>query len=304
MDQKQNDAMDTVVVGQGPAGCSAALYLCRAGLRVALIGKDSGALQKAERIENYYGLARPVSGQALFERGRRQCRALGAELVEDEVLALDWLEDGQFFAALRSGRGITAPSALLATGKAKAAPPIEGIKSFEGRGVSYCAVCDAFLYRGRKVAVLGSGAYARHELEQLLPLAGEVTLLTNGAEPEFELPESVELRREPVVRLASLQGAAKELDSIILEGGGALPMDGLFVAVGSASAGDLAAKLGIRLEQNAIPVNAKQETALPGLYAAGDCTGSFAQVAIAVAEGAKAGLAMVQYVRERKKNSG
>ncbi len=210
-------------------------------------------------------------------------------------------EERRFAPARASGHTLTAQSALLATGKAQAAPvSIEGIKAFEGRGVSYCAVCDAFLYRGRSVAVLGSGAYARHEMEELLPLAGHVTLLTNGAEAEFTPPESVTLRREPLLRLEPAESSADLLGGAVLEGGDRIPLDGLFVAMGTASAGDLAIKLGLKLEQNAIPVNAKQETALPGLYAAGDCTGSFAQVALAVAEGAKAALAMVPYVRARR----
>jgi thioredoxin reductase (NADPH) len=294
--QMDTNNMDAVIIGQGPAGCSAALYLCRAGLRVAVVGKDSGALHRAEKIENYYGLPQPLSGQALVEVGRSQCRTLGAELREDEVLALDWLEDGRFAARLATGQTLAATTALLATGKAKAAPAIAGIQALEGHGVSYCAVCDAFLYRGKSVAVLGNGAYARHELEELLPLAGRVTLLTHGAEPEFAPPEGVTVLRRPVARL---QGE-EQLQSVTLEDGETLALDGLFVALGSASAGDLANKLGLRLEQNAIPVNAKQETALPGLFAAGDCTGSFAQVALAVAEGAKAALAMIPYIRAQK----
>ncbi|MDR2524950.1 MAG: NAD(P)/FAD-dependent oxidoreductase [Oscillospiraceae bacterium] len=293
MNQQHYDAL---VIGQGPAGCSAALYLCRAGLCVAVVGKRDSALHGAEKIENYYGLAQPLSGLALSDIGRGQCRTLGAELLEDEVLSLDWLEDGHFTAALASGTVLQAPAALLATGKAKTAPAIEGLPGLVGKGVSYCAVCDGFLYRGRSVAVLGGGAYAKHEMEALLPLAGKVTLLTHGAEPEFALPETVTLFREPLLRL---QGE-DTLQTAVLSDGSELPLNGLFVAMGSASAGDLAVKLGIRLEKNAIPVNAKQETALPGLYAAGDCTGSFAQIAFAVAEGAKAALAMTPYIRKAK----
>ena len=284
---------DALVVGHGPAGCSAALYLCRAGLRAAVIGKDGGALERAEKIENYYGLARPLPGAELVETGRRQCAALGADLREDEVLALEWLEAGGYRAELAGGGAVYARGVLLATGRAKRAPAIEGVNAFEGRGVSYCAVCDAFFYRGRSVAVLGGGVYARHELEELLPIAGQVTLLTHGAAPEFELPPQVAVRTG---RVARLQGEEK-LAGAVLESGELVPLEGLFVALGSASAGDLAMKLGLRLEDGAIPVNGKQETGLLGLYAAGDCTGAFAQVAFAVAEGARAGMEMAQHLR-------
>jgi len=259
------------------------------------VGKDGGALERAESIGNYYGLARPLSGADLVETGRQQCAALGADLREDEVLALDWLEAGGYQIALADGGEVHARSVLLATGRAKRAPNIEGFRAFEGRGVSYCAVCDGFLYRGRSVAVLGGGAYAQHEMEALLPLAGHVTLLTHGTEPEFDPPPEVTVRTARLLRLAGDEG---KLAGAQLEGGNTQPLDGLFVALGSASAGDLALKLGLRLEDGAIPVNQAQETGLPGLYAAGDCTGAFAQVAFAVAEGARAGMEMVKFLRQ------
>jgi len=258
-----NNCYDAAVVGHGPAGCSAALYLSRAGLKVAVIGKDSGALERAEKVENYYGLTKPVRGIDLVKRGRRQCRAMGAHLRSDEALSLDWREDGSYELPLASGAVLSARSVLLATGKAKRAPNIEGIRDFEGRGVSYCAVCDAFLYRGREVAVLGSGAYARHEMEALLPLARRVTLLTHGGELEFDPPREVALQS---ARLLRVRGE-KKLARAELEGGDSILLDGLFVALGSASAGDLAKKLGLPLNEGAIPVGADQETTVPGLFA-------------------------------------
>ena len=288
------EQFDAVIVGFGPAGCSAALYLCRAGKRVALVGKDRGALARAEKIENYYGLPQPLPGGDLVAIGRQQCRELGAQVFKDEVLALEWREDGLFQAQLALGGAIEAKTALLATGKVNHIPNIEGIQAFEGRGVSYCAVCDAFLYRGRQVAVLGGGAYARHEMEELLPLAKKVTLFTHGAQPEFDPPPEVEVRTQKLLRLRG----DETLAAAELEGGRSQELQGLFVALGSASAGDLARKLGLRLNNNAVPVNQSQETTLPGLFAAGDCTGTFAQVAFAVAEGAKAGLGMIGYLRK------
>ncbi|MCL2107400.1 MAG: NAD(P)/FAD-dependent oxidoreductase [Oscillospiraceae bacterium] len=293
------EQFDALIVGHGPAGCSAALYLCRAGLRTAMVGKDRGALERAERIENYYGLASPLRGLELMEIGQAQCRALGASLLRDEVLSLELREDLSFTAQASSGLELSAKAVLLATGKAKAVPGIEGIRSFEGHGVSYCAVCDAFLYRGREVAVLGAGVYAKHEMEALLPLARRVTLLTNGAKPDFDIPDKIAVIRQKILRLTG----EETLRGAVLEDGGALEFQGLFVALGSATAGDLARKLGARLERDAIAVNTRQETTLPGLYAAGDCTGSFPQVSIAVAEGAKAGMSMVSHLRKKSRGA-
>ena len=285
------ELFDAIIIGHGPAGCSAALYLCRAGKRVVVVGKDRGALGKAEMIQNYYGLT--MRGRDLVAAGQKQCAELGAQMVEDEVLSLEWLEDGAFEAQRAGGEAITAKTALLATGKVTHIPNIEGIRDFEGRGVSYCAVCDAFLYRGREVAVLGGGAYARHEMEELLPLAKKVTLFTQGAEPEFDPPREVRVLKKKLLRLHG----EDTLSAAEMEDGRTQDLAGLFVALGTASAGDLARKLGLRLKNNAVPVGTSQETTLPGLFAAGDCTGSFAQVAFAVAEGAKAGLGMIAFLR-------
>ena len=290
---------DALVVGHGPAGCSAALYLCRAGLRVAVIGKDHGALEHAEKIENYYGLSQPMRGRDLVAAGRKQCQELGAELYQDEALALNWQENGGYLVPLASGVSVAARAALLALGKPARAPNIEGLSAFEGRGVSHCAVCDAFLYRGRSVAVLGGGPYAKHEMEALLPLAGRVTLITHGAEPAFDPPAEVIVRREKLLRLSG----EKKLARAELSGGQSIDIDGLFLALGQATAADLAKKLGLRLNNGAIPVGTEQQTTLPGLFAAGDCTGTFPQVAFAVAEGARAALAMIDYLRSNANSS-
>ncbi|MDR1465688.1 MAG: NAD(P)/FAD-dependent oxidoreductase [Oscillospiraceae bacterium] len=286
---------DALVVGFGPAGSSAALYLCRAGLRVTLVGKDYGALARAERIENYFGLPQPLSGKELAETGCRQAEALGASVLRDEVLAVGY--EDRFVAALASGRELAASAVLLATGSSKAAPPIPGLAALEGKGVSFCAVCDGFLYRGRPVAVLGSWRYALHEMEELLPLAGSVALLTNGEELTFPAPDGVAVYTQPIGKLIG----EEKLEGARLSDGTELSLAGLFVALGSASANDLARKLGAPLQGNAIRVDAEQRTVLPGLFAAGDCTGGMAQISLAAAEGAKAALAMIQYLRNLRK---
>ena len=120
-----------------------------------------------------------------------------------------------------------------------------------------------------------------------------MTLITHGTDIEFDPPAEVVVLRE---KLQGLKGEAM-LARAELAGGQSIPIEGLFVALGSASAGDLAKKLGLPLKDGAIPVGDDQETSLPGLYAAGDCTGTFPQVAFAVAEGARAALAMIRYLR-------
>lgn len=279
-----------IIVGNGPAGISAALYIKRAKLDVTIIGNGIGALEKAEKIENYYGFAQPVSGRELVESGIENARRLGCEIVEDQVLGISW--DGAYTVTGKRGT-YQAEAVILATGAARNTPNIPGVKEFEGKGVSYCAICDAFFYRGKDVAVLGAGEYALHEAMELAPVAGSVTLLTNGVPPQVELPENIRFDERKIERLEGEQ----TIQRVRFTDGGALDTAGVFVAVGVASSSDLAKKLGAEINGNNIAVNAKMETNLPGLYAAGDCTGGLLQVSKAVGEGAVAGTEAIKFLR-------
>lgn len=283
---------DVLIIGNGPAGLSAALYILRAGLSAAIIGKDDGSLAKAEKIENYFGLHMGLTGAELIGAGKKQVVGLGGELINDEVLSVSW--DGHFTIDARSNQ-YQARAVIFATGSARKTPKIPGLSMMEGKGVSYCAVCDAFFYRGKEVAVLGNGEYALHEALELLPLVKSVTLLTNGKDLQAEFPEEILIRNAPI---SSLQGDPL-LDEVQFSDGTVLKVSGLFVAIGSASAVDLARKVGALTEGNRIVVNENMETSVPGLFAAGDCIGGVLQVSVAVGEGAKAALGAIGFIRKQ-----
>lgn len=285
---------DAIMIGSGPAGLSAALYTSRANLKTLVIGKDRGALEKADRIENYFGMAEPVSGCELVENTMAQAQNLGVELAEDEIFHISW--DGHFTVEGKNGT-YEALAVLLATGTGRKTPKIKGIKELEGRGVSYCAICDAFFYRGKDVAVLGNEDYAIHELNQLLPIVKSVTLLTNGQELKAEAPEGVRVVKEP---LSSVDGEER-IEGVTFADGSTLAVEGLFVALGSAGAMELARKAGAFTEGQNIKVNERMETNVPGLYAAGDCIGGLLQISTAVGEGAQAAMSMIPFVRKQKK---
>lgn len=282
---------DLVIIGSGPAGISAALYACRAKLSVLVLGKDDGALATAHRIENYYGLAKPLSGAELAHVGRTQAKALGAVLSEEEVLALSW--DGSFLVqtALNDYK---ARAVLLATGAPRTKVKLPGLVELEGKGVSYCAICDAFFFRGKSVAVLGNGEYAVHELNDLLPHAAKVTLLTDGQPLRANVPKQVAVVSK---KLQRLQGSNK-LESVVFADQTKLAVDGLFIALGQAAAADLARKVGAVVEGNRIVTDETMQTTVPGLFAAGDCTGGILQISTAVGEGAKAALSIIPYLRK------
>ena len=273
-----------VIIGSGPAGVSAALYTARAGIDTTVLTRGPGALARAEGIENYYGVPGPVSGAELERRGIEGAKAVGVQFVEAEAVGLTFTD--KLTVETLSG-DYPADAVILATGASRAAPPIPGLKALEGHGVGYCATCDAFFYRGKDVAVLGSGEYALHEASALLPLAKSVTLLTGGAPLTAEFPPEIALCTEKVE--AILGEEAGKVTGVRLAGGRELPLDGVFVALGVAGSTALARKMGAEVDGNRIVVDEHMMTTIPGLFAAGDCTGGLLQVAKAVYEGAMAG---------------
>lgn len=281
---------DILIVGSGPAGVSAAVYALRAGFSVTLLARDQGALGKTDLIENYYGFAQPVSGATLVETGEKQAVRLGAALVRDEIVSMDFT--GNLVAT--GTRGVyEAKAAILATGASRVTPPITGLREFEGAGVSYCAICDAFFYRGKDVAVLGDGQYALHEAADLLPVASSVTLLTNGAPIPGDLPAGLRADGRP---LRAIEGDNTVACARFADGD-RLPIAGIFVAVGVAGSDALARKLGALTDGNRIIVDERMATNIPGLFAAGDCTGGLKQIVKAAHEGAIAGMSAGQFVR-------
>jgi thioredoxin reductase (NADPH) len=284
---------ELIVVGNGPAGISAALYAVRAGIQTTVIGKDGGALSKAGQVENYYGFEEPVSGRHLIDTGILQAKRLGVEILEDEVVGIGY-ENG--FTVKTTLGEYTAKSVILATGAGRAVPKMEGFEQYDGKGISYCAVCDAFFHRGKEVAVLGSGEYALSEAEELLPIAKSVTILTNGETLSAKVPAEFKVITKKIEAITG----GEVLNGVRFQDGTNLAVSGIFVAIGVAGSSDLARKLGAQVNGKKIVVSEAMETGIPGLFAAGDCTGGLLQIAKAVYQGAVAGTEAVKFVRRSK----
>ena len=280
-----------VIIGSGPAGVSAALYAARAGVETTVLTKGPGALDRAELIQNYYGFAEPISGAELERRGIEGAKALGVQFVTTEAVGLTYMD--KLTVETLAG-DFPADAVILATGASRAAPHIPGLAGLEGHGVSYCATCDAFFYRGRDVAVLGSGEYALHEVQTLLPVVKSVTLLTNGSPLTASFPPEVTVCPEKVNAILG----EERVNGVELSGGKTVALSGVFVALGVAGSTALARKLGAEVDGNRILVDEHMQTTLPGLYAAGDCTGGLLQVAKAVYEGALAGTEAAKALRK------
>ena len=280
-----------VIIGSGPAGVSAALYAARAGVETTVLTKGPGALDRAELIQNYYGFAEPISGAELERRGIEGAKALGVQFVTTEAVGLTYTD--KLTVETLAG-DFPADAVILATGASRAAPHIPGLAGLEGHGISYCATCDAFFYRGKDVAVLGSGEYALHEVQALLPVVKSVTLLTNGSPLTASFPPEVTVCPEKVNAILG----EERVSGVELSGGKTVALSGVFVALGVAGSTALARTLGAEVDGNRILVDEHMQTTLPGLYAAGDCTGGLLQVAKAVYEGALAGTEAAKALRK------
>ena len=278
---------DVIVIGSGPAGITAAIYAKRRNLSILVISKGNGTLQKAEKIDNYYGFENGISGKELYVNGIKQAKNLGIDFIEDEVINIEYINQ---FTIETVNSKYEAKAVILATGVSRNVPNIKGIKEFEGKGVSYCAVCDSFFYKGKDVAVLGDGNDAIHEFETLKPIASSVTILTNGNTMVENRDSSIEVNSK---KIREFRGDTK-LEEVEFEDNTIQNLNGVFIAMGTASSSDLARKIGARIENNNIIVNENMETTVPGLFACGDCTGGLLQISKAVYEGAKAGLAVLK----------
>ena len=296
-----------VIIGDGPAGISAALYAARGNMEPLVISMGSSALDKAELIQNYYGLSKSMTGKELHETGISQARELGVRFMEAQVLGVSGFDT---FEIKTTAGDLEAECVILATGSQRKTPGIQGLKELEGRGVSYCAVCDAFFFRGKEVAVLGNGEFALHEAEELAPMASKVTICTNGSAPDFSGEAKFPVNTAKIQKIQgddqvtgicfSPEVSAMDTESVQAN---ILPVAGVFVASGTAGSASIARQMGAVLtEKGNIQVNENMESTIPGLFAAGDCTGGLLQVAKAVYEGAKAGLSAVQYVRTRARD--
>ena len=279
---------DLIIIGAGPAGISAGLYAKRANLDVLILYYGTSNLYEATQIDNYYGFPGGIKGKDLYNNGIKQAKDLGIEVKEIEVIGIENLE--KTFNVKTVDGIYEAKAIIISTGNRKLKPNIKGLSEFEGKGISYCAICDAFFYRNKNVVVIGNGNFAINEATELSHIAKSVTILTNGLEKPncgFNVND---------LKIKAISGDTK-VNRIDFDDGSSIDVDGVFIALGEAGASDFAKTLGIIQNGENIKVNEKMETNVKGIYACGNITGGLLQVCKAVYEGAEAGLSAVNYIR-------
>ena len=292
-----------LIIGSGPAGYTAAIYAARADLKPVIYQglEPGGQLTITTDVDNFPGYPEGVKGPEMMEDLKKQAERFGTEVRFGIVTKVDF-SSRPFKVEADDGKTVMAETVIIATGATAKWLGLESEITFRGMGVSACATCDGFFYRGKTVGVIGNADFALKELHDLMPFAASIVWLTNGrpldlSTPLSEMPEKTTLDER---LLAAVDGDGEVLRAVVFADGSRTSLDGLFIAEGTASATDFAIKLGIPTAGNAIVTDRDCKTALPGFFAAGDCTGGILQIAVAVGEGASAGLSAAKFVREKK----
>lgn len=281
---------DTAIIGSGPAGVSAALNLALHNKSFVLFGTAgiSEKLGKAEKVANYPGL-KMISGSELNEKLFEQVKDLGIELTEKTVTNVMPTKSG--FMLLADNEMFEAKSIILATGAA-AAKGVDGEAELLGRGVSYCATCDGFLYKGRTVAVYCASKRFEHEVRYLAELADKLYLYPAYDDPADDLPNT-EILKSPIVKISG----ESRVSSVTLADKTELAADGVFFLRNAIAPAVLLR--GLELDGAHIAVTREMKASIPGVFAAGDCTGKPYQIAKAVGEGNVAAHSVLEYLADR-----
>ena len=281
---------DIAILGGGPAGLSAAIN-ARARNRTTVVISNSYAenpLYRASSVRNYPGIAE-VSGRELLERLHRQAEQLGAEFVEKRLIAA--MPMGNSWMLSAEDTMVEAKAVILAGGVLHS-EKFPGEDKFLGRGVSYCATCDGMLYRRKHVIVYGESAAAEREANYLRDIGCAVVYLSRRS-AQGQLSDTI-----PRISMKTLEICGEQTVTHVLVDGEKVLCEGVFLLRPSVAPVDLIR--GLALEGGHVRVNRSMETNLPGVYAAGDCTGKPYQIAKAVGEGQIAALAAAERPEHEK----
>jgi NADH-dependent peroxiredoxin subunit F len=305
---EKRDRYDVVIVGAGPAGLSAAVYAARQGLATAVVaGSMGGQAMWARHVENYIGW-QLISGPELIERFREHVSQFDVDCFEGKLVNAIAPAEGGFEVFTREGLSLNAAAVIIATGRAVNRLSIPGEDELLGRGVSYCATCDAAFFSGKDVAVVGPGESAADAALQLVSVGASKVTLVNKR--QVVAPDTVlaKLTAEPLIETRfgvlplRIEGDGR-VTGLVVESEGVeehIPASGVFIESGSISASEFAMGLVELNDSGEIVVDKDQQTSTPGVYAAGDVTDLFGkQIVLAAGQGARAAMAAGRDLKRR-----
>ena len=291
---------DTLILGGGPAGYSAAIYSARYNLKCIVIAKEpGGVMNEAYRVENYPGF-HSINGIELMDKIKEHVNYLGVEVREEEILDVSKREKS--FVIKTNKNKYESRTIIIALGAEHRKLNVLGEKELEKKGISYCYTCDGAFYKNKRVIVVGGGDAAAQAVLLLASYNNDVIMLYRSnirAEPayqeQFKKLKNVKLLRGEISRV----NGKNKVESVILKDGNKMDVDGVFVEIGSEPNLSLFRKLSLELENGYIKIDRNMRTSIEGVFAAGDITNIvFRQAITAAGDGSIAANSVYLYLKK------
>lgn len=304
MEKTGSQTYDLIIIGGGSAGMAAAIYAARYRLNTLMISKETGGLaNEAHLVENYPGYT-SISGIELMGKFREQVESLGVKIADEE--AKDIHKDGKEFKIATDENLYISKTIIVALGTERRKLNLPEEKKYVGRGVSYCATCDAAFFKGKDVAVVGGSDAAGTAALLLAQYARKVYIIYRKsplrAEPITiaKIDEDKRIEQVLACNIAAIKGD-KKVESVLLDTGKEIKVDGIFVEIGGVPAVSLMHRFDLKTDEaGQIVVDKDMVTSIPGVYAAGDITNgsNLKQIITAAAQGATAAYSAFKYLKK------
>lgn len=292
---------DVIIIGGGPAALTAGIYCTRFGLKTLLLEdmEQPSQMMLATEVENYPSYEN-ISGPELLEKMKAHAKKQGLEIIREKALSI---ENGKNKIVLTENKKYEAKTVIIATGSVHKKANIQGEKEFAGRGVSYCATCDAPFFKKKKVIVYGGGDSALMYAIYLQKLQCKTTVVYRGNKlraSDANIKKAKKLGVEFILKSTIKQVYGNNfVEGIVLESGKKIECNGIFIAIGEAPLVEIIKGMGINMKDNYIVVDSMQRTNIKGVFAAGSVTiNTPRQIITSAAEGAKAAHAAYDYISD------
>lgn len=297
--------LDTIIIGSGPAGLSASIYIKRANLNVSVVEKEyegTGQVIESGKVDNYLGLP-DISGYELGEKFRNHALGLGVDFIEDNVIKIEKQKDKSFRIYVENGNYLESKTVIYAAGASHRKLELLGADKYLGRGISYCAICDGPLYKDKIVAVIGGGDSALDEAAYLSEIAQKVYLIHRRKEFRGSQSTLDLLRKKENVEIITNEQidcvlGDNNITGILLKNKRVVEVNGIFSAIGMIPRTEILNNFVDLDEYGYVKANESGKTNIEGFFVAGDVRQKeLRQISTAVSDGANAATSAINYIR-------